>query len=262
MPVITLLTDFGHQDTFVGVMKGVLLSRCPDATLVDLCHTVPAQDVALGAFMLADAFPSFPHGTVHLAVVDPGVGTTRVGMAVAVAGQFLVGPDNGLFSRVLHQRTVEACVSLDNPAFHQHPVSSTFHGRDIFSPVAAALARGTPLTPLGTAHRPAATLAWPQPVRAPRHIETHVLHVDVFGNVLVALDNGVLDSWLQDPASLRVTCGSLTWSGLQNTFGDVMPGAPVAYQGSSGVLELAVRNGNAAVLGGITRGAPVVITQA
>ncbi len=261
MPVITLLTDFGHQDTFVGVMKGVMLARCPDVMLVDLCHTVPPQDVALGAFMLADAFPSFPDGTVHVAVVDPGVGTSRVGMAVAVSGQFLVGPDNGLFSRVLHQRTVEACVSLDNPAFHQHPVSSTFHGRDIFSPVAAALARGTALTALGSAHRPAATLAWPQPVQTPRRIETRVLHVDVFGNVLVALDNGVLDSWLQDPAALRVACGSLTWSGLQHTFGDVMPGAPVAYQGSSGVLELAVRNGNAAVLGGITRGAPVVITR-
>lgn len=261
MPVITLLTDFGLQDTFVGVMKGVILSRCPNITLVDLTHTVPPQDVAAGAFHLADAFAHFPPGTVHLAVVDPGVGSTRAAVAVAVEDAFLVGPDNGLFSLVLARHHVRGCVQLTNTAFHRHPVSSTFHGRDIFAPAAAALAGGTPLHALGRAHVPQETLPWPPPVVRPSRVEGQVVHVDVFGNLLTSLDNHALDGWLGGKAP-HLSCGTLSWDGIHTTFSDVAAGQPVAYAGSSGFVELAVNRGNAAQLAGVAKGAPVILTWA
>ncbi|HET8575537.1 MAG TPA: SAM-dependent chlorinase/fluorinase, partial [Methylomirabilota bacterium] len=147
-PIITLTTDFGSRDPFVGVMKGVILGICPAARLVDLSHEVSPQDVLEGALMLESSARFFPPGTIHLAVVDPGVGSRRRGLAVSAAGQCFVGPDNGLFTATLEEPGWVA-VSLENPAYRLTQVSGTFHGRDIFAPAAAHLACGVALERLG-----------------------------------------------------------------------------------------------------------------
>ena len=184
MPIITLLTDFGNQDGYVAAMKGVILSRAPDVTLVDITHAIAPQAVLQAAYVLAQAAPFFPTGAIHVAVVDPGVGSARRPLAIQTSTAIFVGPDNGLFTDVLDSGAVTACVHLDRPRFWRDDPSSTFHGRDIFAPIAAHLAQQVSLNILGTPINDPVRLLLPKPQRQPDGTLTGaIIHVDHFGNL-------------------------------------------------------------------------------
>jgi S-adenosylmethionine hydrolase len=273
-PIITLITDFGTTDGYVGAMKGVLLNTCPQASLVDITHSILPQDIYHAAFTLLNATLFFPPETIHLVVVDPGVGSARQGLAVRVDRMYYVAPDNGILSLVTRGRSVEAAVSLDNPDYHRSggEVSSTFHGRDIFAPAAAHLAAGVPLDHLGSPVTDWVTLPFPSPyLRSPDVLVGEVLYLDHFGNAISNLgvlrwgdrklnfappgDAEGLPSSLSCDAVIECRGHSL---GLFRTYGDVQPGTPLAVIGSGGFLEIAVRDGSAGVDLGIRPGDQVV----
>ena len=244
-PILSLTTDFGLADSYVGVMKGVILGICPEAALVDLSHTIAPQDVQQAAFVLATAAPYFPPGAVHLVVVDPGVGSERRPIAVQTERAVFVAPDNGVLSLALAQDPPRRAVHLTNPAYHRAPVSATFHGRDIFAPAAAHLACGLELDRLGELLSPTDLVALPavEPQRQPDGTWLgRVLHVDHFGNLITNFRAAHL-SLAAEPI---LTVGREKIAGLHRTFADVAPGELVVYLGSSGYLEIAVRDGNAA----------------
>jgi S-adenosyl-L-methionine hydrolase (adenosine-forming) len=251
--VITLLTDFGLEDAYVGVVKGVLLGINPRARLVDLTHAVPPQDVRRAARLLEGAWPFFPPGSVHLAVVDPGVGSARRAIAVTAGGHCFVGPDNGLLGFCFDLPGARGVV-LTARRFHRHPVSRTFHGRDVFAPVAAHCSRGVPLTALGSPLREPVRLPPSTPRRRGARVDGEVLLVDRFGNLLTSL----LGADLPGPADrgvLRV--GGARVRGLVGTYAERPRGALGAVIDSSGRVELFVREGSARRRLGIGPGAPV-----
>jgi S-adenosylmethionine hydrolase len=255
MPIITLTTDFGLDDGYVGTMQGVILSIAAGATLVDLSHQVPPQDVRAGAFVLYQAVPFFPRDTIHLVVVDPGVGSQRRALAVHTSQGTFVAPDNGVLSYVLASTNVHEAVSLTNPAYRLPQVSSTFHGRDIFAPAAAHLANGVPLTELGPRAINLVRLAVPEvEFTSGGDLIAHVLHVDHFGNLILDVTAGDLAEEVTfELAGRRI-------EGLSRTFADVAPGDPVAYIGSTrDHVEIALRNGNAAQEIGVDVGDEVLI---
>jgi hypothetical protein len=264
--LITLTTDFGLADGYVGIMKGVIQGICPGAVVVDLSHDIPPQDVRGAAFLLHTAHPYFPPGTVHVAVVDPGVGTERRAIALRTRRAFFVAPDNGLLSFIVANEPVEEIVHLNNPDYWLPRVSDTFHGRDIFAPVGAHLARGVPLRMLG---EPIAdmgelvTFPLPRPRRRPDGtIVVQVLHVDRFGNLATNLplerreEGGEvwLEAYLPEmerpvvfrPWELMVYVGGQEIRDLRRAYAEGRPGEPIALIGSAGYLEIAVTGGNAA----------------
>jgi S-adenosylmethionine hydrolase len=246
--VITLLTDFGTADGYVGEMKGVLLAGAPDATLVDITHEIPAQDVEAARLTLARVWRRFPAGTVHLVVVDPGVGTDRAALAVASDERFLVGPDNGVLSPAL-LITGSRVVRLDTPA----NASSTFHGRDVFAPAAARLAAGVAIETLGSPVSQPRVRRTPEPRRTgDGALLGEVISIDRFGNAitnLVGMRTGAVET-----AGLSLP--------LRRTYGEAPVGGPVAIVGSSGLIEIAVRDGNAARVLHLTRGTAVLYRAA
>jgi S-adenosylmethionine hydrolase len=187
MPIITLLTDFGAQDYFVGAMKGAILAINPDASIVDITHEISPQDIRAAAFNLLAVYKGFPAGTIHVAVVDPGVGSARRGVIVKCAGQFFVGPDNGVFSWICEQEERFLAAHLTNEKFFRHPVSQTFHGRDIFAPVAAALSNGLDLTEFGPSIDDLVQLASLEPKPIDGGLEATIIHIDRFGNCITSL---------------------------------------------------------------------------
>ncbi len=243
---ITLLTDFGLRDGFVGVMKGVILGLAPDARLVDISHTISPQNVREGAIIFNRAAPYFPEGTIHVCVVDPGVGTARRPIAARLGAQRFVGPDNGLltlfYRRAQRENWPIEIVHLDQPRYWRPEISNVFHGRDIFAPVAAHLARGVPLASLGSPLADPVLLPLALPERTPDGLRGEIAHVDHFGNLATnirAEDLAGLDG-------VAVRAGGAEVRGLSRTFGDRAPGELVALIGSSGDLVLAVVNGSAA----------------
>src|SRR5438552_4024282 len=200
-PIIAFMTDFGLGDGDVGVLKGVVLGIVPDAHTIDITHDVAPQHVASGAWILAASYRYFPPGTVYVCVVDPGVGSTRRPIAVHAGDWFFVGPDNGLFGYVLAEQPVHQAVVLSNLAYQLPQVSSTFHGRDIFAPAAAHLARGVPLTQLGPAIDPATLqrLNDGLPKREGSHILAHILHVDHFGNLITSIPLSMVPHLFSSP---------------------------------------------------------------
>ena len=243
-PLVTLLTDFGTADGYVAEMKGVLLTTVPEAMLVDLSHEIPPQDVESARLALARCWRRFPPATVHLVVVDPGVGSSRRALAVASDDRFLVGPDNGVLSPALLLAGARA-VELPVPP----SASPTFHGRDVFAPAAALLATGAPIDTLGAPVSDATVRRTPEARRrADGALEGEVIAIDRFGNAvtnLLSRRGGVLE----------VAGRSLP---VRRTYADVERGAAVALCGSSGLVEVAVRDGSAATVLGLTRGMPVV----
>ncbi len=243
-PILTLLSDFGTADGYVAEMKGVLLSIAPGAQLVDLTHEIPPQDVELARLTIARCWRRFPAGTVHLAVVDPGVGTARACLAVESDGRFLVGPDNGILSPALLLAGARA-VSIAVPP----SASQTFHGRDVFAPAAAALVTGVPLDSLGDpADSPIVKRTKEAVRREDGAVLGEVIAIDRFGNAITNL--------------LGARAGVVAAGGrpvpIRSTYADVASGAPVALSGSSGLLEVAVRDGSAAATLGLTRGSTIV----
>lgn len=239
--IVTLTTDFGSADGYVGAMKGVILARFEPARIVDLAHDLAAGDVAGASDVLARAAPYFPPRTVHVGVVDPGVGTARRGLALLVEDQLYVGPDNGIFSGVLELGGDASVFALENWGLWREPVSPVFHGRDIFAPVAAHLASGGDLREVGPAVEPAALvrLRTPEPIEEADDLRGEVVHVDRFGNLVTNL------RLPEDarPASVELAGRTLA---VSRTYGDVAPGELVALVGSSGRLEIAVNGGSAA----------------
>jgi S-adenosylmethionine hydrolase len=252
MPIVTFTTDFGAHDGYVGALKGVVLSLAPQATLVDIAHGVPARDVAAGAVALAQAAPLFPPGTIHVAVVDPGVGGARADLIVAAAGSFFIGPDNGVLS--LAAREPRQIHRIEAPAFRREPVSPTFHGRDVFAPAAGRLAAGAAIAEAGSAQASMVELGAPPLHRRDGVIEGEVIHVDGFGNLITSLPAEVVARMSPD-ATIEVEGGAGRFEPqLGRTFSDVESGALIAYIGSGGQLEIARRDGSAARRLGAERG--------
>jgi hypothetical protein len=234
--IITLLTDYGISDAYVAEVKGVLLSQCPTATLVDVTHSIAPGDVASASYILSRMWTRFPAGTVHFAVVDPGVGTPRGAIAIKTKDQFFVGPDNGLFGNILRGNEVEA-VQLTTP----EDASPTFHGRDLFAPAAAALACGKPLASLGERYSAIPRrLSGTVPHYEGKVVIGEVVYVDHYGNLITNLTPDLVPSYAQLEAE------SLVIGPVRTTFGDVTSGHLLAYIGSGGTVEIAVRDGSAA----------------
>ncbi|HEY0377029.1 MAG TPA: SAM-dependent chlorinase/fluorinase [Pyrinomonadaceae bacterium] len=254
--VITLLTDFGAADYFVGAMKGVILSINREAVVVDITHEVAPQDVREGAFTLGAASVSFPAGTIHVAVVDPGVGSARRGVLVAGGGQYFVGPDNGLFSFVYERDHDARVFQLTNEKYFGPKVSATFHGRDIFAPVAAALSKGVAPEEFGGEIKDYVRLTNLKPRRTEGGaIEAAIIHVDRFGNCVTNLTPAELDEGMI-AAGARLTINGRVITSFRRFFseGDGGPHELFAIWGSAGYLEIAANRASAASLLDAERG--------
>jgi S-adenosylmethionine hydrolase len=242
--IVTLLTDFGSQDWYVGVMKGVIVSRCETCRLVDLTHDITPGDVFAGAFVLRRAYSFFPRGTVHLAVVDPGVGGERRPIMVETAEQWFVGPDNGLFSGVLQEVAGGVVRRLRNKALFLQPISGTFHGRDLFAPAAAYIAAGGTPEELGPAVEDWVSLGFPEARIERDAVLGLVLYVDRFGNGITNIEDTVIRRCFGgNPLEIIVQDHRL--KGIRRSYVDVPKGQPLALIGSSGFLEISVNRGNA-----------------
>jgi len=246
MSVITLMTDFGLKDGNVGVMKGVIWGIAPRAQIADISHLIAPQNVPEAALFLLRSAPYFPPGTIHVAVVDPGVGTARRAMAAQVGPYYYVGPDNGtltlLWERARQLNWALSCVQLDQKQYWLPEVSHVFHGRDVFAPVAAHLAKGARLQALGTPFDDPVLLDLPPPQRTAQGWRGEVIHVDHFGN----LATNIRLEHLGQAQDARVRLAGVEIDGLVQTFGDRPPGSLVALYGSTGNLLVCVVNGNAA----------------
>ena len=274
-PIITLTTDFGVQDHYVGAMKGVILSRCPDANVIDISHEIAPQAVAQGAYVLAAAAAHFPPHAIHLAVVDPGVGSDRRPIALSTPAGLFVAPDNGILTRVLAALGAEAvpdaapnraadapasaqvpdgcrAVVLDDPSYWLPQVSHTFHGRDIFAPVAGALARGVELSQVGSATNTINVLPTPS-LQEGAGIRGAIIHIDRYGNLITDIPAAGLS------ADARICIAGHHIEGISRSYSE-RPGKLLAISGSQGTLEVAVGNGNAAAALGANVGDIALVT--
>lgn len=250
MPRITLLTDFGTRDGYVGAMKGVLAVAAPDALLDDVSHDVPRGDRGMAAYVLERYWDRYPRNTVHLVVVDPGVGTSRRALALEADGRFVVAPDNGVVSRVLFRARGWRAVSVENPRVVRPQASATFHGRDVFAPAAGHLARGLPLSLLGPPLTDPVRLEHPKPARSGDRWEGRVIYVDRFGNLVTNLPGEVLSGVDEIEVEGRPVP-------VTRTYGDVEPGRLLALVNSDGRVEIAARDGSGADRAGVGPGARV-----
>jgi S-adenosylmethionine hydrolase len=286
-PLVTITTDFGLVDGYVGTMKGVVLNIAPNAQIVDISHEVAPQDVHRAAYVLYAAYPFFPPHTVHLVVVDPGVGSARRPVAFRTRSGSFVGPDNGVFSYVMARELVEAMVELADPRYHlPGGCSYTFHGRDVFAPAAAYLATGVPISALGSPVLDPVMFSLPYLEVADRCVTGEVWHIDHFGNAITSI--GVLAWSEQDRLALTPAfrgtgsreqevggkgCETLRFGadravvvvagqemvGVRRSYADVACGRVVVLVGSNGHLEIAVREGNAAEKLGLGPGDEAVL---
>jgi S-adenosylmethionine hydrolase len=247
--IITLLTDFDERDAYVGTMKGIILGICPDARIVDISHRVTRHHVRQGAFILAQAAPYFPKGTVHVAVVDPGVGTTRRRLAIQGQRAFYVGPDNGVLHIASKSEGIVRVVEITAPRCLRRDAGTTFDGRDVFAPTAAHLARGIALEELGPTTQVITRLHQAEAQVTRGTIRGEVLHIDAFGNVITNIPPALLvDTTLNPPMWVHVTLGDRTATlRFCRGYGEVAVHAPLLVVGSSGYLEVAVNQGSAAV---------------
>jgi hypothetical protein len=251
-PLITLTTDFGDGDPYAAAMKGVILSRCPEARIVDLGHGIQPRNITEGALFLAGAVPYFPPGTIHVAVVDPGVGTDRLPIVAKAAGQIIVCPDNGLLTLLTHLHTLEEVRAIENPAFMLDEVSPTFHGRDIFAPAAATIASGKNVEEAGTLLNAIELLdELPRPcLEEEGRVEGAIIHADRFGNLITNIHR----SMLNENVVITTRAGDTRLSKLLRTYGDAPPNEALALIGSSNFLEIAINGGSARERLGLDRG--------
>lgn len=262
--IVTLTTDFGLRDSYVAQMKGTILRIALRVTIVDVTHAVSRHSIVQGAFIVADVWRMYPDGTAHVAVVDPGVGTDRRPIALEVDGQYFVGPDNGLFSRILdtaeRDRLAWRGVVLTNRDYWRvGDVSNTFHGRDIFAPAAAHLVNGTHLSHLGDPLTDPVRLALPAMEAEPGGVRGEIIYVDGFGNCVSNIPAGALPDAIR--RSARISCGPLRDLPVVATYGMAPEGSALALIGSHGYLEIAVRRGSAAAEYGLDSGTPVTVAM-
>src|SRR3989475_9345533 len=257
--VIALLTDFGTRDHYAGTMKGVALGICPDVTFVDITHDIPAHDVLAGALELAASYKFFPPGTIFLVVVDPGVGSSRRGIAADAGDHKFVAPDNGVLTAVLDEHAPRRVVELSERRYARPTVSRTFEGRDRFAPAAAWLAKGIELTALGRPAGAIQRLDLPQPEVDTDHITGEVLRVDRFGNLITNIDRKTFDKLAG--ASLEIRVGSHQIAKVVSTYADAALGEVVALFGSTDHLEIAANGASAASALDLGRAAPVHVAR-
>jgi S-adenosylmethionine hydrolase len=264
--MITLLTDFGTTDYFIPAVKGVLLSINPTVQIIDLTHEIPAQDIAAGAFTLGACCQDFPAGTIHLAVVDPGVGSSRRAIVVRAGNQLFVGPDNGIFSYIYAKESQVNVFQIEHAEYFRHPVSATFNGRDVFAPVAAWLSRGLQPEALGREIYDFFKLEIPQPVKsgADQHFVGTVIHIDRFGNCITNLTERELpisQSTTHNPqSSPRIAFAGREVRQFGSHFAEMADKDELfAYLGSAGFWEIALWCDSAANRLGVRRGTEVIL---
>jgi S-adenosylmethionine hydrolase len=264
---LAIITDFGYRDHYAGVMKGVIASIAAGAPVIDVTHGIPAQSMIAGAIALRESWRYFPRRTVFLAVVDPGVGTARAPIAIETrTGARFVGPDNGLLWLAANQAGIKRVVKLTSPRHRLTHVSATFHGRDIFAPAAAYLWRGTPISALGPAMSASSIvqLELSRPIDSAREVRGEIIYVDGFGNLVSNIDRQTADQFATRfrHKSLSVRIKGSAAMRLFDAYGDARKGAPLATFGSFGLLEVAIRDGNAAAHFGAGPGTQVSLFAA
>ena len=253
-PTVALLTDFGTRDHYAGTLKGVVLSVCPDATLVDIGHDIPAHDVLAGALELAACYRYFPHGTIFLVVVDPGVGSSRRGIAADIGDYKFVAPDNGVLSAVFREAPPRKVVELTERKYALPTISRTFEGRDRFAPAAGHLAKGIALAWLGKSIANFQTLDLPQPVVVRQELVGQVLRVDRFGNLITNIDRRTFEQFAGG-GTIAVLVGDREIPRIVATYAEAAPGEVCALFGSTDHLEIAINAGDAAASLQLARGA-------
>jgi S-adenosylmethionine hydrolase len=251
--LVTLTTDFGLKDWFVGTIKGVIQGISAQTTIIDLTHEIRSGDIRAGAFALAQAYQFFPRKTIHVAVVDPGVGSSRAGLAVQTERYFFVGPDNGVLSWALAKEKILTIRRLENRKYFLPLVSHTFHGRDVFAPVAGHLSKGVPCEKVGPEQKDFIRLPWPETVRKGHGIQGEVVYIDHFGNAITDIPHSA------EMIGSRVLVGGKTRCYVEAFYQAVAPGKPVAVPGSSGFVEIAVNGGNASQILKLKTGSKVTI---
>ena len=252
MAIITLLTDFGLRDHFVAAMKGVLLKLNPDLTLVDISHQIPPQDIFSGSLTLSQSCFYYPAGTIHLAVVDPGVGGARKALAASAGGHFFVAPDNGILTHAMESAEDFTAYEITADHYFNKPVSNTFHGRDIFAPIAAWISRGIPLHQLGPEVKNPVRLQLPALKRVgDALIQGTILAVDHFGNLVTNLKPSDI------PGAFKIMAGQQEITRVHMSYADGAPGEVFIVPGSCGYLEIAVKNGSAAAQLNMKMGIPI-----
>ncbi len=257
-PLITLTTDFGYRDPYVAAMKGALISHCHTAEIIDLSHSISHGNILEGSLFVASTIPSFPKRTIHVVVVDPGVGTERAPVLVQIGGRLFVGPDNGLLTVLMRRMSVEAIRTITNPMFMNKRVSPTFHGRDIFAPAAGRIAGGANPVDVGPAQRSLVELDIPRPrVEPVNRVIGEIIHIDHFGNAITNIPRDMIN----EKRTVRISVKSLVVENLSTTYGQHEAGTPVALIGSTDHLEVAVTNGNGAEVLGLAIGDEVEIEE-
>lgn len=263
-PLITLLSDFGLKDPYVAEMKAVILTICRQARIVDISHSIEKFNMRMGAFVLASATHYFPEGTIHVAVVDPGVGTRRRAILVETKHAFYIGPDNGLLMLAAHREEIRHAYSITNQKLMLPRVSSTFHGRDVFAPAAAHLANGIPPTHFGSEIQNYAVPHFVEPLLQADRIMGEILHIDDFGNIITNIKSAELEKAgfrIKQPLSIRLSNKSFH-ANLCEAYGDVAPKAALALIGSHDFFEISVNQGSAAKMFDVKAGDNVVVSAA
>lgn len=264
--IITLTTDFGTSDTYVGIMKGVILSINPKAQIVDLTHAIPPQDIYEAAFSIYAARSYFPKGTIHIIVVDPGVGSDRQAIVSHIDNALFVCPDNGVLSYLLHSAEnagappIES-VAIQNAAYYLPEVSNTFHGRDIFAPVAAHLSLGVPFDDIGPRVKTLVRLPIPKIDTSGDTLIGQIIKIDRFGNLITNISKEAFEAFLSDDIKYEIRAGNVSLNRLNSAYADAEIGEPLAIIGSLALLEIAVNGGNAEKQLGLKRGAAAVIRK-
>ena len=249
--IITLTTDFGLKDPYVGIMKGVILSINPEARVIDICHQLKAGFIFQASTLIQEAYSFFPEGTVHVAVVDPGVGGDRRPVLVNIKDHLFVGPDNGIFWPIIDASPNAEIIHLTEIKYFLPRLSHTFHGRDIFAPVAAHLSRGVDPLEIGPVISDPVQLEFPAPQQRGDILTGQVMRVDHFGNLITNIQRKEIDIFL-GPGRPMIKLGKLTVEGLSKTYGEALAGEALALIGSSDYLEIAINLGRACDMTGMT----------
>ncbi len=262
--MITLITDFGTTDPYVGILKGVILSENPSASIIDITHEISPQDIAGAAYCIYSAYRFFKVGSIHVVVVDPGVGSSRSIIAVSMGGHYFLAPDNGVLGLILSTGNVDSITTVENDKYFLKPVSRTFHGRDIFAPVAAHLSQGLPIDRLGNEIKKDQTFSvnLPMPYLAPSgEIVGEVIRIDRFGNLITNIDHLFIRKTfdLVNDRDLAIIIGGHQISGLSACYQDAEPQSLLAIPGSMGFIEISINCGNASGFCGMVKGDTVLI---
>jgi S-adenosylmethionine hydrolase len=260
-PIITLTTDYGTNDHLVGVLKGVILRINPEVTIIDITHGITPYDLLDGALAIAAAYEYFPPRTIHVVIVDPGVGTSRRPLLVSGQNQYFIAPDNGVLSSVYEKEPNVAVRHLTSEHYFNQPVSKTFHGRDVFAPVAGWLSKHWQPASMGEQIEDYKKLALPKPKEADGVLKGVVLKVDGFGNLITNFRPEDLPAASMENGKIQLQVGTHPVARMVHTFASGDAGEPVAYVGSSGYVEIAVNKGNASKALGTGRGTPVLLTR-